>query len=342
MEDNEQNAATRVFSTGVLFHLIREFYGLNSFLYLAFTKGIKIEHWGKRSGKEVECDEVECDEVEGDEVEGDEANPNSKPKPKYFTSKHLVTKSKKRILEVVEDPRIKGNRLLTECIRNSARRGDVSDVALALQYCRRKRLRLSSFRVVNIMDAAARSGSIKMLEHLQKEVPIGKSTLIEGIRSNNCRQVIEWLLDRKCEVDENVEEEAAKIGNIEALKTLRERPFFPGFSQNVMIFAAASGCTKVIDFLMEEEGCSLTSDVMCMAAFSGHLNVVRYLRSKQCAWDKRVCWMAAFHGHLEIIKWARTQQPDPCPWCELTVKVAIFTGQKDVVSYYKSNTPKSR
>ena len=30
-----------------------------------------------------------------------------------------------------------------------------------------------------------------------------------------------------------------------------------------------------------------------------------------CAWDTRVCWMAAYCGHLELIKWARSQNP---PW----------------------------
>lgn len=296
-----------VLLTPALFEIIRDFYGRNSYFYLGILcRDTKNIIW----------------------------------RTKKWTSKHLVTESRRRISRLVHDPLTpKGNTLLTECMRSAARLGYIRGVNRVKLYSERKRLRLSTFRQVNVMDAAARSGSIEMLEYMEGFAPIGKSTLMEACRSNNSVEVIEWLLARKCEVDDNVEAYAARIGNAAALQALSLRDFFPGFSKKVMILAGASGSTIMVDFLAAN-GCrfNTTPDVLCMAAFYGHLDLVKHLKlNLNCPWDLRACWMAAIKGHLKVIDWMRTQNP-PCPWNYLTRNTAFTRRHFDIVQYYDKNT----
>ena len=54
------------------------------------------------------------------------------------------------------------------------------------------------------------------------------------------------------------------------------------------------------------------SDCCALAAFGGHLEVLKWLRMQDCPWDGR-CALAAQGGHLEVLQWAREQG---CPWEE--------------------------
>ena len=44
------------------------------------------------------------------------------------------------------------------------------------------------------------------------------------------------------------------------------------------------------------------------AAFSGHLELLKWLRANQCPWDELTCTRAAGNGHLKLLKWARANQ----------------------------------
>ena len=257
------------------------------------------------------------------------------------TSKHLVTRSRARISRLVEeirtDPDVDGNLLITQCMRSAARKGELRGVIRVRLYTTRCGMRLSSARVVPMMEAAARSGSIEMLEYFERHhYAMGVSTMIAAVHSENSVEVLKWLMDRKCtSIDDAVECEAAMIGNFPALKLLSERFKFPGFSAKVMTLAGRSGDFDTVNFL-HECGCKLTTDLMAMAAMSGHLELVKYLRDIGCAWDTRVCWMAAYCGHLDLIKWARSQNP-PCPWDSFVIRVAVQKKRKRVVEFLRAN-----
>lgn len=47
------------------------------------------------------------------------------------------------------------------------------------------------------------------------------------------------------------------------------------------------------------------------AAEGGHLDVLRWCRSKGCPWDEDVCAFAAQEGHMEVLHWAVA---NGCPW----------------------------
>lgn len=286
---------------------IREFYGLNSYRYLGCMSDAHVEQW---------------------------VGPKK-------TSKHLVTESRRRISRLVEeirrDPDVDGNLLITQCMRSAARKGDLRGVIRVHLYAKRCSMRLSSVRVVPMVEAAARSGSIELLEYFERlHYAMGVSTMIAAVRSENSEEVLKWLMDRKCmSVDDAVESEAAKIGNFPALKLLSERFKFPGFSAKVMTLAGQSGDFDTVNFL-HECGCKLTTDLIAMAAMRGHLELVKYLRGLGCAWDARVCWMAAYRGHLDVIEWARSQNP-PCPWNSFILRVAVQKKRERVVEFLMAN-----
>jgi hypothetical protein len=58
--------------------------------------------------------------------------------------------------------------------------------------------------------------------------------------------------------------------------------------------------------LLSEEGArkQVEYQLSANAAKHGNIEVLQYLQSVQCAWDKRTCAYAARNGHLHVIQWA--------------------------------------
>ena len=75
----------------------------------------------------------------------------------------------------------------------------------------------------------------------------------------------------------------------------------------------------------------------CLAAETGHLSVLQYLRSLEppCPWDEETCMYAAKNGHLHVLQWARSQ-PEPCPWDEWTCVRAAEKGHLHVLQWARS------
>lgn len=304
-----------------LVNLIKEFYGKNSYLYLGCLNKRFYRAWPSNPNKKY---------------------PKTSPRYTKLTSKHMVTESRRRISRLVQETRLEGNLLITECMRAAARRGDQTGVGRVRLYAERRRMRLASGRVVPIMDAAARSGSLKLLQYLKNAYyAMGVSTMVEAVHAPNSVEVMRWLMENKCKFDEDAEVEAAKIGNIPALRVFSEVFKFRGFSEKVMTYSGLSGSKDTVNFL-HECGCSLSASLISMAALKGHLDLVKYLRFLGCPWDERVCWMAAYCGHLGVLEWARSQTP-PCRWNSLTFKVARSRKRKRVLEYVTANNcPGSR
>ena len=72
------------------------------------------------------------------------------------------------------------------------------------------------------------------------------------------------------------------------------------------------------------------------AAFGGHLDVLKYLRSQGCPWDSWTCDWAAQKGHLKVLKWARH---NGCPWSKWSCTWAAEDGHLDVLKWLRSQKP---
>jgi hypothetical protein len=106
------------------------------------------------------------------------------------------------------------------------------------------------------------------------------------------------------QVDHKVCTAAAKGGHLEALQLLVER----------------------YDFLWSTRACS-------MAAYNGHLHIIKYLRNAHihavrlvCPWDSQTCANASANGHLHVLEWC-VRQEEPAPMNEKCCRVAASRGQ---------------
>ena len=77
-------------------------------------------------------------------------------------------------------------------------------------------------------------------------------------------------------------------------------------------------------------------EVMMRAAWSGNLELVRWLRAEGCPWDHFTCSRAVTKGHVEVLRWARE---NGCPWhAYVRDKAAEKLGYTDdlgnLVDYY--------
>ena len=61
-----------------------------------------------------------------------------------------------------------------------------------------------------------------------------------------------------------------------------------------------------------------------LAAASGSLATVKWLRAQGCPWEKDTCAAAAAHGRFEVLKWLRAapKEEDKCPWDQKTCDLA--------------------
>ena len=87
------------------------------------------------------------------------------------------------------------------------------------------------------------------------------------------------------------------------------------YEGDLVNYAALQGSIEILRWLMEEKGYEFNRATCEGAAFGGHLDVLKWVRSQDppCPWDWRTCTEAAAEGHLDVLKWLRAQNP-PCPW----------------------------
>ena len=72
----------------------------------------------------------------------------------------------------------------------------------------------------------------------------------------------------------------------------------------------------------------------CIAASSGHLDMLQWLRQNECEWNWSTCANAAAAGHLSILQWARE---NGCPWDRETCSTAAYGGHLTVLQWAREN-----
>lgn len=84
---------------------------------------------------------------------------------------------------------------------------------------------------------------------------------------------------------------------------------------------------------MVAEGHPLTAEVATNAARSGHLDLLKWLRSRGCPWDERTCAGAAMMGHMQMLQWAHFRG---CPWDVWTTHWAKMRGDLEMHGWARS------
>ena len=102
-------------------------------------------------------------------------------------------------------------------------------------------------------------------------------------------------------------------------------------------WAARGGHLEVIKWLRAKE-CPWGIPTSLMAAEGGHLEVLQWMRAQDpsCPWNSRVCSSAAREGHLEVLRWARSQG---CSWNKGVPQAAAKGGHLEVLQWMRAQDP---
>ena len=70
------------------------------------------------------------------------------------------------------------------------------------------------------------------------------------------------------------------------------------------------------------------------AAYSGHLDCLKYAHENGCPWDEWTCIYAAMNGHLDCLKYAHE---NGCPWTKDACHDTASNGHLDCLKYAHEN-----
>ena len=73
---------------------------------------------------------------------------------------------------------------------------------------------------------------------------------------------------------------------------------------------------------------------MDLAALYGQLEVMKYLRERDCPWGEETCENAASFGSIDIFKWLKEQG---YPWDDKIFAVAAYHGNIELMKWLKDN-----
>lgn len=69
------------------------------------------------------------------------------------------------------------------------------------------------------------------------------------------------------------------------------------------------------------------SRILHSAAELGYPGIIRWARSHNVPWTKKICAIAAGNGHFKVLKWLRSMG---CPWDEETCRRADLAGYDEI------------
>ena len=125
---------------------------------------------------------------------------------------------------------------------------------------------------------------------------------------------------------------AVRYGNLDMVKCcVKQQPY--SMDSTSASYAAYFGQLEILQWL-RTMGCEWDKQTSYNAAKSGNLKVLQWARAKGCPWDEYTCEMAASRGHLKVLKWARANH---CPWNKFTCEAAAENGHLDVLQWAREN-----
>jgi hypothetical protein len=123
---------------------------------------------------------------------------------------------------------------------------------------------------------------------------------------------------------------AARAGDLATLKWGLEECRHAELGPRLCAVAAGSGQLEVLMWL-RKKNCPWDSST-CFAAAEGHFEILRWAREQGCPWDKQTMAGIALEGTLELLKWA---MEGGCPWDERTCLCAAQKGKLNILKWAK-------
>ena len=132
-------------------------------------------------------------------------------------------------------------------------------------------------------------------------------------------KILHWAVYNGCNIDARTSASAAFGGHIKILEWLEEL-FCDICSVNVSTNAIRGGHIEVFNWLCEKKNCQY-NEFTCTssAAKYGHLQILKYLRSINYAWEESALINSVDSGHLEVVKYLLENN---CPISEYILYIA--------------------
>lgn len=118
-----------------------------------------------------------------------------------------------------------------------------------------------------------------------------------------------------------------------SLKFVCRRFPLPADHANVCDIAAFDGHLGIVKWA-NTIGYVYSAESIWSAASSGHLHIIEYLRELGCDWHTNTIDAATRNGHLNVVKYAIT---NGCPWSEFSFYYAAENGHLHILKYLHDN-----
>lgn len=171
-------------------------------------------------------------------------------------------------------------------------------------------------------------GNLNFLKYLKGKGYILNTWIHKNI--NNI-EILEYLIDEGFTCDQTIVEDAVNKGRLDILKMCRHK--------NVHVFWDNLSCeVSSVDILewFKEENIPINADLIYEnSAFSGNLQIIKWLHFQDYAFNEIVPFIAAEHGHLPILEWAKSV--DLCPMDQFLSDGAAGNGHLHILRWLLEN-----
>lgn len=184
---------------------------------------------------------------------------------------------------------------------------------------------------------AARRGFTDILCWLRDEGCELDDWAVRGAANGGRIAVLQWLKDQGVDHMKSScspANDAAAGGHVEALVWLKEQGHF--FGEETMNEAAAYGRLQVLRWLVEQ-GVQISDENIKKAVSYAHFHVLKWVKEQRGAgiFDPRLSGVAAVAGQLEVLQWLKKEILPVSAMCPTTSHFAALGGHLEVLQWLK-------
>jgi hypothetical protein len=182
---------------------------------------------------------------------------------------------------------------------------------------------LGRFKAAEIMEDAAHSGSVELIEWLVEYGHNVTESIIAIAAGQGHVQMLEWALLRGVEIPWHVAEDAAKAGHICVLEWIHQHG---RLTSDVMAFAAGAKRIDVLEWMCER-GYTPCGKVILRAVSFRHFDVVEWVLERGVEWPHDIdCF--AINLNAKVLEWALDHG---APWWSSAYSYAVANGYSDIL-----------
>ena len=197
---------------------------------------------------------------------------------------------------------------------------------------------IDPFDVLDRVDhpiEVARSGQLNLVQWLfpfltEEEDEITKKSMFSCALSNDQEEIVIWLAENGCPVEDLDVDWLIGRGRADFLRTLVIHYKDPRDLGTTPCNSAAYNGDVNLMILIHENGCPWDEETCAHAADGGHLDCLVYLHEHGCPWDERVCRYSVEMGHMNCLVYA---YENGCPCTEETSEAAVDRGEIEYLVY---------